>query len=167
MKILDCTLRDGGYYNAWDFSNDLVADYLFAMEALKVDFVEIGFRSLKIQGFKGAYAYSSDAFLNNLGIPKSLQNKIGVMLNGSELAEHDKGLVYVLDQLFVNAENSLISLVRIACHVHQFEECLPAAKWLKDKGYQVGFNLMQVADCDEAEIARLAKKASQHPIDVL
>ena len=28
IKILDCTLRDGGYYNNWDFSNDLVNDYL-------------------------------------------------------------------------------------------------------------------------------------------
>ena len=30
MKILDCTLRDGGYYNNWDFSKDLVNDYLKA-----------------------------------------------------------------------------------------------------------------------------------------
>ena len=28
IEILDCTLRDGGYHNNWDFSNDLVNDYL-------------------------------------------------------------------------------------------------------------------------------------------
>ena len=30
LKILDCTLRDGGYYNNWDFSKDLIEDYLLA-----------------------------------------------------------------------------------------------------------------------------------------
>jgi len=167
VKLLDCTLRDGGYYNAWDFSHSLVSDYLSAMDALNVDYVEIGFRSLKTQGFKGGYAYSSDAFLNDLAIPKSLQNKIGVMLNGSELIEPDVELNSILDNLFVRAEDSLVSLVRVACHVHQFEACLPAASWLKEMGYQVGFNLMQVADCNEVEISHLAKKASQYPIDVL
>ncbi|BCN93944.1 hypothetical protein THMIRHAM_17290 [Thiomicrorhabdus immobilis] len=167
VKLLDCTLRDGGYYNEWDFSNSLVTDYLSAMDALNVDYVEIGFRSLKMEGFKGGYAYSTDAFLNDLGIPKSLQNKIGVMLNGSELVEVSIEMDAILEELFVKAEDSPVSLVRVACHVNQFEACLPAASWLKAKGYQVGFNLMQVADCDELEISHLAKKASQFPIDVL
>ncbi len=167
VKFLDCTLRDGGYYNNWDFSNDLVGDYLVAMDALNVDYVEIGFRTLKNEGFKGGFAFSSDAFLNNLDIPKGLQHKIGVMLNGSELVGSDEGLAYVLEQLFIKAEKSPVSLVRIACHVHQFEDCLPAANHLKDMGYQVGFNLMQVADCDKPEIIRLAKEASKYPIDAL
>ena len=36
LKILDCTLRDGGYYNNWDFSKELIEDYLEAMSAAKV-----------------------------------------------------------------------------------------------------------------------------------
>tara|TARA_Y100000294_G_scaffold11130_1_gene10230 strand:- start:167 stop:391 length:225 start_codon:yes stop_codon:yes gene_type:complete len=28
IKILDCTLRDGGYYNNWDFSKNLISKYL-------------------------------------------------------------------------------------------------------------------------------------------
>ena len=28
LKVLDCTLRDGGYYNNWRFDKDLVVDYL-------------------------------------------------------------------------------------------------------------------------------------------
>ena len=66
LNTLDCTLRDGGYYNDWDFEPELVQDYLLAMDALHVDFVEIGFRSLKNDGFKGGGAYSTDAFLNSL-----------------------------------------------------------------------------------------------------
>ena len=33
LKILDCTLRDGGYYNNWDFSNLLKASFLFLASA--------------------------------------------------------------------------------------------------------------------------------------
>ena len=28
IKILDCTLRDGGYYNNWEFSLELTQDYI-------------------------------------------------------------------------------------------------------------------------------------------
>ena len=87
MILLDCTLRDGGYYNDWDFEPELVKDYLEAMNSLEVDFVEIGFRTLKNEGFKGGVAYSKDTFLSNLNIPSGLINKICVMINGSEIAE--------------------------------------------------------------------------------
>lgn len=33
MNLLDCTLRDGGYYNAWDFSPELIHHYLEALRA--------------------------------------------------------------------------------------------------------------------------------------
>ena len=51
--LVDCTLRDGGYYNGWDFSNDLIEEYLQAMALSSVDFVELGFRSLETDGFRG------------------------------------------------------------------------------------------------------------------
>ena len=38
--LLDCTLRDGGYHNDWDFPVDLIEEYLRAMVAASVDFVE-------------------------------------------------------------------------------------------------------------------------------
>jgi len=44
MKILDCTLRDGGYYNNWEFNRELINEYLKVMNNLEIDFVEIGFR---------------------------------------------------------------------------------------------------------------------------
>ena len=49
---LDCTLRDGGYYNSWDFSEELINEYLSAMEAIKVDYVELGFEALTTLGLK-------------------------------------------------------------------------------------------------------------------
>lgn len=165
MKLLDCTLRDGGYYNAWNFSRPLIHAYLDAMPAAGVDAVELGFRSLSNKGFKGACAFSSDDFLRSLPLPQGLQ--IGVMVNASELVgEHSQ--THVLAQLFPeDAQQSPVDLVRIACHVHEFEQALPAAKWLKERGFVVGFNLMQMAGRPEAEVVALAREAARYPLDVL
>lgn len=83
MIFLDCTLRDGGYYNSWDFPESLVNEYLHAMQAAGIDYVELGLRSLINNGFKGAYAYTKDDFVRSLDIPDGL--KLGVMLNAAEL----------------------------------------------------------------------------------
>ena len=40
-KVLDCTLRDGGYYTAWDFPTTIIERYLDAMRAARVDVVEL------------------------------------------------------------------------------------------------------------------------------
>ena len=72
LRLLDCTLRDGGYYNSWDFSPDLISQYIDAMLSAGVDIVEIGFRSLNNRGFRGASAFTTDDFLESLNIPKDL-----------------------------------------------------------------------------------------------
>lgn len=180
IKLIDCTLRDGGYYNNWDFQQDLVKDYLEAMAALDVAFVEVGFRSLQNYGFKGAAAYSTDNYISSLGVPKELTGKLGVMVNGSELlatkqfpflrdsASKAEYIYQVLNKLFpLSEQDSPITLVRIACHVHEFVDCLPASNWLKDRGYIVGFNLMQVADRRDEELSELACAAGNYPIDTL
>jgi len=130
IKLLDCTLRDGGYYNDWDFSPDLVADYLEAMAALNINYVEVGLRSLKNEGFKGECAFSTDLFIDNLTIPIELTDKIGVMVNGSELIpktieslrieDQEAEQIAILEKLFKHKSLSRISLVRIACHLHEF-----------------------------------------------
>lgn len=174
IKLVDCTLRDGGYYNQWDFNPELVDAYLNAMVALQVDFVEIGFRSVQNNGFKAGFAYTTDRFLQSLSIPQELKSKLGVMINGSELVKaglsSEANFAHqelVLKTLFSPKQDSMITLVRIACHVNEFEACLNASDWLKSQGYTVGFNLMQIAECSESEIMRLAELASNHPIDVL
>lgn len=164
-KLLDCTLRDGGYYNAWNFSNELIQQYLVAMQAAEVDIVELGLRSLENSGFKGACAYTTDSFLRSLDLPAGMT--VAVMVNGSELVGKTP-LEEVLARLFPNdAEASPVSLVRVACHVHEFVKALKAVPWLKSRGYQVGFNLMQIADREQQEIVDLARLASEYPLDVL
>ena len=47
---LDCSLRDGGYYNNWDFSENLINNYLKVLVSLNVEYSEIGFRFRKNSG---------------------------------------------------------------------------------------------------------------------
>ncbi len=162
---IDCTLRDGGYYNNWDFSREFLIDYLDAMNAASVDYVELGFRSFDVKGFKGACAYTTDAFLNSLPIPVGLS--VGVMVNAAELVGHPAGPVEAAKLMFVPASQSPVTLVRIACHLHEFETSLLACAWLKEEGYQVGINLMQVADRTEEEVERIGLIANNYPLDVL
>lgn len=165
IKILDCTLRDGGYYNNWDFPVDITNKYLEAMQAAGVQIVELGLRSLINKGFKGPNAFTTDSYLETLNIPKGLD--VSVMINGSELVG-GQPLNIVLEKMFPKkAIDSRVQVVRIACHVHEFAASLPASKWLKDRGYSVGFNLMQIADRSQEEIENLAKEASLYPVDAL
>ena len=62
INIVDCTLRDGGYYNNWNFSINLAEKYLKVMKDIKIDYVEIGFRSLDETEYKGPFFYSTDEF---------------------------------------------------------------------------------------------------------
>ncbi|WP_410474902.1 aldolase catalytic domain-containing protein [Guyparkeria sp. TX1] len=165
MYFLDCTLRDGGYYNTWDFSTDVIHQYLEAMQAAGVDVVELGFRSLKNNGFKGPCAFTTDHFIQSLWIPEGLA--IAVMVNGSELVG-DVPQDEALERLFpVRGDESPVDLVRIACHVHEFEAALPAARWLNERGYRAAFNLMQVSDRTEEEIKSLAREAKDYPLEAL
>lgn len=165
MKVLDCTLRDGGYYNDWNFDVGVANQYLNAMHAAQVDIVELGLRSLINKGFKGANAFTTEAYLESLDIPAGLS--VGVMVNASELINEDRQDKALAALFPVPASESKVDVVRIACHVHEFEKALPASVWLKERGFTVGFNLMQIADRSPEEIEALAREARKFPLDVL
>ena len=69
IKLLDCTLRDGGYYNNWDFSKDLVNDYLKAIADSGIKYVELGFRSLKENKLNGPNFFLIVSYINIFTIP--------------------------------------------------------------------------------------------------
>ena len=90
VKVLDCTLRDGGYYNNWDFSSQIAQDYLNAMSKSGIKFVELGFRSLSKKGFKGPNWYTTESYIDSLSVPKNIS--LGVMVNVFEITSHHLGL---------------------------------------------------------------------------
>lgn len=162
---LDCTLRDGGYYNSWDFPIDVVQSYLYAMADCAVDRVEIGFRSLEMSEYRGFAAYVPDVVLASLDVPDSL--KIGVMVNTGELLGAKIPLKKQLSQLFPSASKQRISLVRLATHLDEIGEAIGAARWLSSEGYEVGLNLMQISEASLAALRDISISLDGEAIDVL
>ena len=83
INIIDCTLRDGGYYNNWDFSKDLVNQYLKSVSEADIKYVELGFRSLSQKG-------TFDK--NKVHIIFSMWSLTNL---GSSVAEWSKALIFV------------------------------------------------------------------------
>ena len=164
MKILDCTLRDGGYYNNWEFDKDLIKEYLKVMDDIKVDYVEIGFRFLDKIRTKGQCAYSDESFLKSLKIPKNL--KIGIMINASDFV-NSKDIISLAKKNFVHKKNSLISLVRIACHYNEIKSTVPLINWLKKSGYMVGVNIMQIPELSFKDIKNSVIHIKKSKADIL
>lgn len=153
--ILDCTIRDGGYYNKWDFDLDLVSKYLNQINESNIDFVEIGYRSLKNDKYYGPFYYCSENFLISLNIPKRLN--IAVMVNASEIEYHQNLNQDLINVLFDDKEKSNVSLVRIASNLESVINIIPAIINLKKKGYKVSLNLMKVTNISDKELVSIMK----------
>ena len=165
INLLDCTLRDGGYYNNWDFSHKLVNDYLSAMSSAGIKFVELGFRSLKDKDFKGPNWYTTDSYINNLNIPNNLV--LGVMINVYEIISYSKGIKEPINKLYSDKDKSKIKFVRLASHYNEFDTAAKICKILKNKGYFVCINFMQASEYNDNEIIKISKKAELANPDVL
>ena len=164
LNILDCTLRDGGYYNNWHFKKDLINEYLRVMDLIKVDYVEIGFRFIDKVKTKGPTAYTEESFLNSLKIPKKL--KLGVMVNASDFISSEN-IIDLAKKSFKKKKESLISLVRIACHHQEVKKIIPLVKWLKQSGYKVGVNIMQIPELSRQEIKDTVLQVKKSKADIL
>ena len=152
---LDCTLRDGGYYNNWDFKTDLANKYLFALGKINVDYVEIGFRFFDRKRVKGKFAYCDEKFLNKLKIPKNIN--LAVMINAGDVLENDFYKKDKIRKKFIKKSSSKIKLVRVAAHFHELKLILPMIKDLKNLGYEIGINIMQISNKKNSEISKAIK----------
>ena len=65
LQFLDCTLRDGGYYNNWDFDNEFVKNYFENISNLPFNYVEIGYQNPPHSGSNTPFPriYITDKFV--------------------------------------------------------------------------------------------------------
>lgn len=141
IEILDCTIRDGGYYTNWDFDQNLIKNYFQSMEKLPVSYVEIGYRSLVQDGYKGEYNYCPDYVLK-MAREKMPSKKIGVMLNEKDLKPGD------VEKLLCSAKG-IVDFVRMAVDPKNLDRAAERAKEIKSMGFEVGFNVMYMSKWDE------------------
>jgi len=153
--ILDCTLRDGGYYVNWSFAESTVKKYLSAIATAKIDIIELGFRFLPTGKFLGAFAYTTDEYLKLLDLPKNIP--IAVMINASEIIDRKEyGIRDTVNQLFRNKNESPVSIVRVAVHIKDINKSYEIVDELKKIGYRVFLNLMQIDSIEKNEITQIS-----------
>jgi len=158
IKILDCTFRDGGYYNDWSFHPSIVKKYLKSISQTNIDIVEIGFRFMPTSKFLGPFAYCKDDFLKSLQLPSEID--YAVMINASDLINYDNGIDEAISNLFSKKNVSLVDIVRIAAHSKDLKGCEEIAKKLTALGYRVFLNIMQISSLDSNSISDLAQKVN-------
>ena len=149
VNLLDCTLRDGGYYNNWQFGIEFVNNYLDLISNQGIRFCEIGFRTTRNDGNLGVCAFSPETFPEKLTIPKDLN--LGIMVNASEFVGISN---FKLKKIFIDAEESHYSFVRIAANQNELEGSLGLLEQFKLMGYKVFLNLMQIHDLNDEKLFR-------------
>lgn len=155
MKILDCTLRDGGYYNNWNFSKKLVNEYINTMAESGVDIVELGFRFKKKKNY-GEYGFLTEKKINSLKLSKKI--KYSIMINGKDYIEKEKIDLKLLNENFIERSKSKISIIRIAINFNDIDAAIKLSEFFHNKGYIVYLNIMQITSLNLKKLNLIVKK---------
>ena len=103
MILLDCTLRDGGYYNNWVFSKNTVQDYINKISKSGVKIVELAFRFKKINKF-GEFGHLTENKIKKLKLPNNLE--YAIMINSKEFINNTQIDFDLLKKFFVKKKKN-------------------------------------------------------------
>jgi 4-hydroxy 2-oxovalerate aldolase len=155
FKILDCTIRDGGYINNWNFDKKFVREVYRALSKSGVDFVEVGFRGTEKFFNKdeyGLWRFSSEGDIRE--IIKGIKGpKIAIMADFGKIESSD----------FCEKEDSVVDLIRVAAHKNKTEDAVKLLEEIKGKGYEVSLQAMGYSNytvSERKDFINLLKKSS-------
>ena len=74
------------------------------------------------------------------------------MVNAFELISHPSGISKATKKMFKHSKKSKVKFVRLACHFEEFNETIKVCKILKELGYFVTINLMQISEQSKEKI---------------
>ena len=150
IKLLDCTLRDGGYINDWNFGYHTIKSIIRKLVDSQVDYVEVGFlRDCE---------YDRDRTLfNNCGeMNPILPEKRGNTMFAA-MALHNR---YHVDKL-EPYDGKTIEAVRVTFHDYDVDEGLTFVRRVKEKGYKVFCNPINIMGYSDEKILELLKKVNE------
>ena len=145
IRVLDCTLRDGGYCNQWQFGKENIKRIIDGLFEANIDIVECGFLSNRITYDPNVSKFSIveevSAFL-----PKNKDGRLFVaMMNYGE---------YSVDELPTYDGKSIDGL-RVAFHKKNRYEALELCKQIKAKGYKVFIQPMVSVSYSDSEFIEM------------
>ena len=149
IKILDCTLRDGGYINDWNFGEANIKRIIKNLNQSKIDMIECGFLKDDIERFNTNFTnYASLDDLISLGTDLFISDrKYAVML----LVEK-----FNIDHLPDRKQN-YITIIRLSFHKSDLVKAIQDAKAIKKKGYHLFLQPTATMRYKDEEIIELLK----------
>ena len=138
IKVLDCTIRDGGLINNHQFDEGFVREVFRAVSAAGVDYMEIGYKNspeLFSPQEYGAWKFCADEVIHAIvdGIEPSA--KVSVMV--------DVGRVN-LDDVKPKSE-SPVDMIRVASYSKDIDKAIMMVNDFHDKGYETTINIMAIS----------------------
>ena len=157
IKILDCTIRDGGYLNNWYFDLKLVRELYRAHSRSGVDFMEIGFRST--DKYFDPKKYGVWRFT-----PETLLSEVVKGISGPNVSLMvDFGKVDIED--IPDIKNSIARMYRVAVHKDKAPQAVEFCNAIADKGYIASIQLMGIVNYTEDDFNQILESLIDSKID--
>jgi 4-hydroxy 2-oxovalerate aldolase len=161
IRVLDCTIRDGGLINDHGFDDALVEAVYQTCVAAGIDYMEIGYRAsrkLFAAGKTGDWRFCEEDAVRRIVGDNPTPLKLAVMADAGKCDWRND---------IPPKKNSVIHMVRVACYVHQIPEAVDMIKDAHDKGYEVSCNLMAVSTVQDPDLDQALEVLATTPADVV
>jgi 4-hydroxy 2-oxovalerate aldolase len=164
LKVLDCTVRDGGLVNAHRFDDDFVAAVYRACVDAGIDYMEIGYKNSARVFPKdkfGPWRHCDEADLRRV-VGDHDAEKTGLKL--AAMADAGKSDWQTQIQ---PASESVLSMIRVAFYGHQVSEAVDMIRHATELGYETTANLMAVSNITETEIDTVLEAIAETPASTM
>ena len=145
IKVLDCTIRDGGLMNNHLFSDELVRKVYQSANDAHIDYIELGYKADESQFSRsefGPMKFCSEKDIEKVvdGIEKKV--KMSVM---ADIGRFDPESV-------IPCGESHIDMYRVASYIKDIDKAIDLVNKLNGKGYETTINIMAVSHAREREL---------------
>lgn len=147
VTVVDCTVRDGGLINKWQFSDDLVRKVFKAINASGIEYMEIGYRASEKMfppDEYGPWRFSKDEKIREIIGDTPVNTKLGVMVDIGRVEPED----------LLPADESPLSFVRVATYLKDIEKAISLANLITDKGYESFINIMAISTVNDYDLKK-------------
>ncbi|RMF94914.1 MAG: nucleoid-structuring protein H-NS [Candidatus Schekmanbacteria bacterium] len=161
IKVLDCTIRDGGLMTNSYFEDDFVRGVYNACVEAGIDYMEFGYKASKkifSPDEYGPWKFCDEEDIRRIVGDNPTDLKISVM---ADVGRTD----YETDIL--PKEESVIDMIRVATYIHQIPTAVEMIQDAHNKGYETTVNLMAVSVIHEHELDEGLDILCQTDVDVI
>jgi len=161
IKVLDCTIRDGGLINNHMFEDGLVKAVYDTCVAAGIDYMEVGYKGDKkifAPDQYGHWKFCSEDDIRRVIEDNDTNLKLSVMAD-AEKTEYRRDII--------PRKDSVVDMIRVATYIHQIPTAVDMIKDAKDKGYEVSVNLMAMSILQDREIQEALDIFAETEADVV